>query len=79
MAGAPMRTPPGVMAETSPTTAFLFKVMWHRSQHLSILLPVIFCNIFSMPVKTNSAVRRQECLLVIKAEKACKHKLSLWQ
>lgn len=43
MAGAPMRTPPGVIADTSPTTAFLFRVMWHRSQHLSILLPVIFC------------------------------------
>jgi len=43
MAGAPMRTPPGVMADTSPTTAFLLRVMWHRSQHLSILLPVIFC------------------------------------
>lgn len=40
MAGAPMRTPPGVMAETSPTTAFLLSVMCARSHTLSILLPV---------------------------------------
>jgi hypothetical protein len=40
MAGAPMRTPPGVIALTSPTTAFLLRVMWHMSHAFSILLPV---------------------------------------
>lgn len=43
MAGAPMRTPPGVMADTSPTTAFLLRVMCARSHTLSILLPVTPC------------------------------------
>jgi hypothetical protein len=43
MAGAPMRTPPGVMADTSPTTAFLLSVMCARSHTLSILLPVTPC------------------------------------
>jgi hypothetical protein len=32
IAGVPMRTPPGFMADTSPTTAFLFRVMWQASQ-----------------------------------------------
>ena len=40
MAGAPMRTPPGESAETSPGTAFLFSVIWQTSQIFSILLPV---------------------------------------
>jgi hypothetical protein len=40
MAGVPMRTPPGVSADTSPTTAFLLRVMWQRSQAFSTLLPV---------------------------------------
>ena len=43
MAGEPMRTPPGVRALTSPTTAFLFSVMWHRSHAFSTLLPVRPC------------------------------------
>jgi hypothetical protein len=44
MAGAPMRTPPGVIADTSPTTAFLLSVMCARSHTLSILLPVTPCS-----------------------------------
>lgn len=43
MAGAPIRTPPGAIALTSPTTAFLFSVMWHKSHAFSILLPVMPC------------------------------------
>lgn len=43
MAGAPIRTPPGAMALTSPTTAFLFTVIWQISHAFSILLPVIPC------------------------------------
>ena len=38
-----MRTPPGVIAETSPITAFLFSVMCAKSHTLSILLPVTPC------------------------------------
>ena len=44
MAGVPMRQPPGVMADTSPTTAFLFSVMWHMSHTFSILEPVMLCS-----------------------------------
>ena len=40
MAGEPMRTPPGVRADTSPTTAFLFRVTWQMSQAFSTLDPV---------------------------------------
>mmetsp|Transcript_13536 Transcript_13536/g.39232 ORF Transcript_13536/g.39232 Transcript_13536/m.39232 type:complete len:233 (+) Transcript_13536:84-782(+) len=40
IAGAPIRTPPGVIADTSPTTAFLFSVMWQRSHAFSIFDPV---------------------------------------
>jgi len=43
MAGAPMRTPPGARALTSPTTAFLFSVMWTRSHAFSILFPLMPC------------------------------------
>lgn len=37
---SPMRTPPGFMALTSPTTAFLLSVMWQASHTFSILEPV---------------------------------------
>lgn len=43
MAGAPMRTPPGARALTSPTTAFLLSVMCTRSHAFSILLPFTPC------------------------------------
>ncbi len=43
MAGAPMRTPPGARALTSPTTAFLLRVMCTRSHAFSILLPLMPC------------------------------------
>lgn len=44
MAGAPMRTPPGASALTSPTTAFLFSVMCTRSHAVSILFPFTPCS-----------------------------------
>lgn len=44
MAGAPMRTPPGASALTSPTTAFLFSVMCTRSHAFSILFPLMPCS-----------------------------------
>merc|ERR1712094_49150 len=40
MAGAPILTPPGKSAETSPGTAFLFSVIWQTSQIFSIFEPV---------------------------------------
>eukprot|EP00955_Chlamydomonas_euryale_P086449 364215-Chlamydomonas_euryale.AAC.4 len=40
IAGAPMRTPPGANADTSPMTVFLLRVMWHMSHAFSILEPV---------------------------------------
>jgi len=39
-AAVPTRTPPGVAAEVSPTTAFLLSVMLARSQTFSTLEPV---------------------------------------
>mmetsp|Transcript_13356 Transcript_13356/g.26314 ORF Transcript_13356/g.26314 Transcript_13356/m.26314 type:complete len:251 (+) Transcript_13356:187-939(+) len=41
MAPVPMRTPPGVMADTSPATEFLLRVMWARSKTFSALEPVM--------------------------------------
>jgi hypothetical protein len=41
--GSPMRTPPGFIALTSPTTAFLLSVMCASSQAFSILAPLMPC------------------------------------
>lgn len=41
MAGMPMRTPPGVSAETSPATEFMLSVMCAASHAACILLPVM--------------------------------------
>ena len=52
MAGAPMRTPPGASADTSPTTAFLFSVMCTRSHAFSILLPFTPCMCTEVPMRS---------------------------
>ena len=41
IAGVPMRTPPGVIAERSPKIAFLLSVIPTLSHTVCILLPVI--------------------------------------